>query len=145
MLSFISGFTRRGRYYRRCQEIIDYLHQRVANDEFISEEHCKLQFGKSDFNALLHELRLMNADTDWTVMTPAMEWLYYSRYFDHKASDEINDCIKYILVIISSIAAIISAYSSCQSANAARQSADRVVESVTKIVYNPVRAETLGP
>lgn len=100
----------RKEYYRRCQEIIDDLHVRVSKGECVTEEHCKRLYGTSDYNALLHELRLMNADTDMTVMTPAMEWLYKSRHFKHKARGESRESLIFICTILSVVAVGFSAY-----------------------------------
>ena len=110
-------FSRRKKYYRRCQEIIDDLHRRVADNEFVSEDSCKRWYSASDYNALLHELRLMNADQDISVMTPAMEWLYHSQYFKKKSREESIDFWKNIMIVATSIAAIVSAYYAYKSVN----------------------------
>lgn len=102
--------SKRKKYYRRCQAIIDDLHKRVDRGEYVNEEHCKHLYGTSDYNALLHELRLMNSDTDMSVMTPAMEWLYKSRHFKYKAQKERRGVALFIATILSVLAAGISAY-----------------------------------
>lgn len=100
--------SRRKKYYKRCQEIIDDLHHRVANNESLSEQHCINRYGLSDYQALLHELHMMNADLSMRTMTPAMEWLYHSQYFKNKAADERNQARMYWISLISACAAIIS-------------------------------------
>lgn len=109
-------FSRRRRYYTRCQEIIDDLHHRVANNEFLSEQHCINRYGLSDYQALLHELRMMNADFDMRTMTPAMEWLYHSQHFKHKAADEVRQARLYWISLASACVAIASAvYTFCSN------------------------------
>ena len=103
---------RRENYYKRCQEIIDDIHDRVARGEFISEQYCIRQYGNSDYNALLHELRIMKASQDWTTMTPAMEWLYHSQYFTNKANEELAAKRQRKYVYLSAWAAVLSAFCS---------------------------------
>lgn len=104
--------TRREKFYIRCQEIIDDIHNRVANDESLSETRCEKLYGRADYSALLHELHLMHADDDITTMTSAMEWLYHSQYFTTKASDERLIAKMYLVSIISAGAAVASAIAS---------------------------------
>lgn len=102
-------FSRRRKYHHRCQEIIDDLHDCVANNRFINRNVCVQKYGKSDYNALLHELHLMNVKMDYTSMTPAMEWLYHSRHFKYKARGEKRENRLYMLTIAASVASILSA------------------------------------
>ncbi len=101
--------SRRKKFYKRCQAIVDDLHENVANGHFMDESECKSRYGKSDYYGLLHELHRMNADMDYTVMTPAMEWLYHSQYFLHKAAQERNVYLMFWVSVISAAVAIISA------------------------------------
>lgn len=103
-------FSRRKKYYTKCQEIIDDLHRRVDKGEYVSENHCKFEYGTSEYNALIHELHMMNADDNLSVMTPAMEWLYHSQYFRHKAYEERRERKMFILTIVSVAMAIVSAF-----------------------------------
>lgn len=110
-------FSRRRRYYTRCQEIIDDLHLRVANNESLSEQHCINRYGRSDYQALLHELHMMNADSDMRTMTPAMEWLYHSQFFKNKASDEsLRVCMFWISLISACVAVASAVYTFCSKA-----------------------------
>ena len=102
--------SKRNKHYRRCQEIIDDLHARVERGEFVNEARCKATYGKADYNALLHELRLMNADLDYVTMTPAMEWMHSSQYFLNKIEDEKRVRVTYWVAVISAIASAISAF-----------------------------------
>lgn len=103
------SLSRRARYHIRCQEIIDDLHKRVADGNFIGEDESIRLYGKSDYLALMHELRLMNADYNYKVMTPALEWLYHSEHFKNRAADERKESRMYWVSIISACAAIASA------------------------------------
>lgn len=102
--------SRREKYYNRCQEIIDDLHERVARGEFLDETHCINRYGKADYQALLHELHLMGADQNWKTMTPAMEWLYSSQYFTNKAEEEKRQAKLFRYALYSAMASIISAF-----------------------------------
>lgn len=55
---------RRNRYYRKCQHIIDDLHQQVEINGYISEKECVRRYGKAQYNAFRHELHLMGADRE---------------------------------------------------------------------------------
>lgn len=101
--------SRRKKYYRRCQEIIDDLHRRVANNESLTEQHCINRYGLSDYQALLHELHMMGADSDMSTMTPAMEWLYHSQYFKNKAADESKQAWMFWISVLSACVAVASA------------------------------------
>lgn len=103
------SFTRRRNYYNRCQEIIDDLHNKVANHKTLSDEECIKLYGKSDYYALLHELHMMNADIEITTMTTAMEWLYHSQYFSHKAKDERRQAVMFWISVFSAVVAVCSA------------------------------------
>lgn len=109
--------SRRKQYYIRCQEIIDDLHQKVANKDFIDIPECKKQYGNADFNALLQELQMINAHVDLKEMTPSMEWLYYSRYFTFKANEERAERWQRLAVWVAAIAAIASAICAYKSAS----------------------------
>lgn len=107
-------FSRRKKYYNRCQEIIDDLHNRVANNESLSEQHCINRYGISDYQALLHELHMMDADYDMRTMTPAMEWLYHSQHFKAKAADETRQAWMFRISLVAAVVAVASAvYTFC--------------------------------
>ncbi len=103
------AFSRRWDYYKRCQNIIDDIHRRVSQGEFLSERDCIKNYGPSDYWALKHELRLMNADINSSTMTPAMEWLYYSQYFLNKAADEKKQRFLFYIAGFSALFAGVSA------------------------------------
>lgn len=103
------SFTRRKKYYNRCQEIIDDLHNKVANHTTLSDEECIKLYGKSDYYALLHELHMMDADIDMAKMTTAMEWFYHSQYFSYKAKDERKQVAMFWISVISAVFAAFSA------------------------------------
>ena len=98
-------FSRRRRHYKRCQEIIDYIHERVSVDGTLHEEECIAEFGRDDYLALMHELHLMGADTTYQARHQAMEWLHNSRHFSHKAWDEV---LQYVMSFVSFISAIVA-------------------------------------
>lgn len=103
-------------FYRRCQYIVDDLHRRVAAGEYISEQQCKDLYGKDDYNAFMHQLRLQNADIDLSAMTPAMEWMHHSRYFLWKIDEERRQQGSHTATRNTAIAAIISAGAAILSA-----------------------------
>ncbi len=103
------SLLRRTNFYIRCQAIVDDLHENVAKGHFMDEPECKSRYGKSDYYGLLHELHMMNADMDYKVMTPAMEWLHHSQYFQHKATQERIFYLMFWISVISAAVAIISA------------------------------------
>ena len=102
--------SRRQKYYYQCQRIIDDIHKRVANGEFVMQEKCYELYGKSEYKALLHEIHLMNANLDSKATTPAMEWLYYSRYFENKVYDERRQKLMFLVSIFSALVAMASAF-----------------------------------
>ncbi len=104
---------RREDFYRRCQQIVDELHQRIAAGEYITEEQCKAHFGKDAYNAFLHQLRLHNADIDYSVMTPALEWMHHSRYFQWKIDEERRQRRNSWATYLTAGAAIVSAIGAC--------------------------------
>lgn len=110
------GFSRRKSYYKKCQAIIDDMHRRVANKEFLSEGDCEKRYGKSEYLALRHELHLMQADTDVMAMTPAMEWLYHSQHFANKAVAEVRQTRMFWVSVVSACVAVASAvYAFCSN------------------------------
>lgn len=109
------SFARRKSYYKRCQAIVDDLHGRIANKEFISETECEQCYGKSNYHALKHELHLMNANINNACMTPAMEWLYHSQHFANKAADEARQTRMFWVSVISACVAVASAVYACWS------------------------------
>lgn len=98
--------SRREKYLRRCQEIVDDLHSRVAEKGHVPECECINLYGKSDYEAFKHELHLMDADIGSDVMTPALEWFYYSRYFLNKIYDEKRSAWMFWISIISACVAV---------------------------------------
>ena len=102
--------SRRRRYFLKCQFIVDDLHDRVEKGQFVYDSDCMELYGKSEYRALLHELRLMNVDDDYTEMTPAVEWLYSSQYFKHKAKDEIRETVLTLVSLISAVTALIAVF-----------------------------------
>lgn len=95
---FLRG--RRINYYYKCQDIIDYLHDRVAEDGFADDGACIREFGEAAYNAFLHELRLMGVADDIGERTPAMEWLYASNYFQNKSLSELRNIISFTLSLL---------------------------------------------
>lgn len=104
-----SGFTRRKNFYNRCQSIIDDLHNRVKEGERLSPAVCCKLYGIADYRALEHELHLMDAASDTTVMTPAMEWLYSTQYFSFKAEEERRNRVSFYLAIAAFVVSVVSA------------------------------------
>ena len=102
-------FSRREKYYSKCQEIIDYLHNTVNKGEYVDERQCLERYGRSAYKAFIHELHMMNADTDYKTMTPAMEWLYHTQYFKRKAVDEKDQARMYWISLLAACAAVASA------------------------------------
>ena len=100
---------RRSKYYKRCQEIIDDLHDRVSKGEFVTQQKCYELYGKADYSAFLHEMRMMDALHDWKTMTPAMQWMYHSQYFTNKANEELAAKRQRLCVYLSAWAAVLSA------------------------------------
>lgn len=113
----LKDYKRRHKFYDRCQEMVDTLHARVSANEFLDEEQCKRLFGTADYNAFLYELHKHNADIDYTVMTPAMEWMYHSRYFLWLKGQEnkgrcqtVTNWAMLIIAVVSAVSAAVSAY-----------------------------------
>jgi hypothetical protein len=107
-------FNRRHDFYAKCQDAIDYLHDSVTNGNFVDEIHCKNKFGEDVYSAISHQLRAMNASVDYTTITAAMNWLYYTQYFTHKSCEEKLLSRYYTMsVILSSLSFIIAAISLC--------------------------------
>lgn len=92
--------TKRGRYFRRCQKITDHIHKEVAKGRFVNEAELMRKFGKSSILAYNNELHLMGVELRKDQMTPAMEWMYYSRYFNHRSSMETRDIILFAVSIL---------------------------------------------
>lgn len=105
----MAPFKRRKNFYDRCQEIVDDLHQRISNGEFLSEDKCMELYGKYDYFAFLHQLRKENADVDYRTMTPALEWMYHSQYFKWLKSQERRNSISLIVAVVSAGAAWVAA------------------------------------
>ena len=103
-------FNRRRRYYKRCQNIVDYLHEQTGNGVFVHESDCIRKFGDSDYGAFLNELKLMGISTDHREATPAMEWMYHSQYFTYKASQERKDLIIFGISVLSLVISIVSLF-----------------------------------
>ena len=105
----INEFHRRHKFYERCQQIVDDLHDRVKSGEFMDEAACKKEYGKDDYNALMHEISKNNSKIDHKTMTQAMEWMHKSRYFLWLDRQESFSKWHISLTLLSVIAAIASA------------------------------------
>lgn len=94
--------------YARYQQIVDDLHMRVANGEFISEDKAAELYGKTDCRALTHYLQQTEAYKNSRSITAAMEWLYMSRHFEHTNSIERDAQLSKICMIISAAIMIVN-------------------------------------
>lgn len=93
----------RRKSFARYQWIIDDLHSRVANGEFISDSRAAELYGKADYRALTHYLQQTDAYKNNNSMTAAMEWLYMTRHFEHTNSIERDARLSKIYMIISAV------------------------------------------
>lgn len=99
---------RRRKYFYRCQEIVDYIHFNVSTQGFVDEEECIHKFGLANYKAFKHELHQMNADVSYQTMTPAMEWMFASRYFNHLANDELRNNVAIAISVVATLLSIIA-------------------------------------
>lgn len=98
----------RKKSFARYQWIIDDLHSRVANGEFISDNRAAELYGKADYRALTHYLQQTDAYKSNHSMTAAMEWLYMTRHFEHTNSIERDARLSKICMIISAAIMIVN-------------------------------------
>lgn len=105
----MTSFRRRKNYHLRCQDIIDDIHNRVDRGERIEEDKCIDLYGRADYYALRHEIRMLNSQLNTHTMTDAMEWLYYSQHFKYQSRVETRATRAATLSVISIVVSCITA------------------------------------
>lgn len=84
----MASIHRRKRFLKKCQAVVDDVHDSLTMKKFVEEDELKEKYGTRFYRAFRHQLAEMGVDLNVSSMTDALEWMYFSQHFKHKASQE---------------------------------------------------------